>query len=45
MLTSTFDIEKHKIYERLSELKSRADELLRKSNDFVEFRKTYLTNN
>lgn len=45
MQTTAFEVEKHKIYERLSELKNRGDELSRRNNEFVEFRKGYLVNN
>lgn len=45
LLVSNFEIEKHKIYERLSELKNRSDDLFRKNNEFVDFRKAYLANN
>jgi hypothetical protein len=40
--TKVFEMEKHKIYEKLSEFKNKSDELSRKNGEFVEFRKTYL---
>lgn len=42
---NTFEMEKHKIYEKLSEIKNKAEELARRNNEFVEFRKGYLTHN
>lgn len=42
---NAFEIEKHKIYERLSEMKHKTDDLGRKNQEFVEFRKSYLLNN
>ena len=36
-------MEKHKIYEKLSEFKNKADDFLRKNNEFVDFRKNYLS--
>ena len=36
-------MEKHKIYEKLSEFKNKTDDLLRKNNEFVDFRKNYLS--
>ena len=38
-------MEKHKIFERISEIKHKTDDMVRKNNEFVEFRKSYLTNN
>jgi hypothetical protein len=38
-------MEKHKIYEKLSEFKNKSDDLTKKNNEFVEFRKGYLLAN
>jgi len=43
MSAKIFEMEKHKIYEKLSEFKNKSDELSRKNSEFVDFRKNYMT--
>jgi len=45
MQVNAFEIEKHKIFDKLAELKSKTDDLLKKNNEFTEFRKNYLSQN
>lgn len=41
MPIQTFEVEKHKIFEKLSEYKSKIDDLSRKNQEFFDFRKNY----
>ena len=36
-----FEIEKHKIFEKLSEYKNKIDDLTRKNQQFTDFRKNF----
>ena len=41
MSIQTFEVEKHKIFEKLSDYKSKIDDLTRKNQEFFDFRKGY----